>query len=281
MSAQVLPLVFTDLDGSLLDHHSYSFDGARPVLARLDTADVPVIIATSKTRAEVLRIREAMGNSHPFIAENGAAIYIPSGYFSEIPAECVEREGYWVKAFSPGRDRWLDALRELEHQYPAEFDYFFRAAEVGIANMTGLSAAEAALANQREFSEPVQWRGSEQRKREFVAALRKRGACAQQGGRFLTLSGDCDKGRALRWLRELYAQQNKGVEICDIAVGDSGNDVAMLEAAQAALVVRSPVHAYPELQRSEGVIYSAGFGPEGWAEGVGQWLRASIGNGTG
>jgi hypothetical protein len=46
----------------------------------------------------------------------------------------------------------------------------------------------------------------------------------------------------------------------------------MLEAAQTALVVRSPAHGFPPLARSEGVIYSTGFGPAGWAEGVARWL---------
>ena len=274
MSAPSFPLVFTDLDGSLLDHHSYRFDSARPMLARLQADAVPVVIATSKTRAEILRIREALSNSHPFIAENGAAVYIPREYFAAVPPECEERDGYWVKEFSPARQCWLVVLQELEEEFSGEFEYFFRAQEAGIARMTGLAPAEAALANQREFSEPVQWLGSDARKLEFLRALGQRDVHPLQGGRFLTLAGDCDKGRALCWLRELYARQNGDVLISDIAIGDSSNDIAMLEVAGTALVVRSPVHAFPRLQRQQGVIYSNGFGPEGWAEGVGQWLQA-------
>ena len=270
-----MPLVFTDLDGSLLDHHSYRFDAAVPVLRRLEQAGIPVIAVTSKTRVEIESIRAELDNNHPFVVENGAAIYIPASYFSRQPEGTVERDGYQVLEFSPGRQKWLEILRALEPEFAGEFEYFYRAQVAGIVEMTGLSAAAAALANQREFSEPVKWLGSEQRKEQFVSALRARGAHPLQGGRFLTLAGDCDKGRALSRLREIYAAQLDNVVIHDIAIGDSNNDIAMLEAAETALLIKSPVHDYPELRRKGGVMRSSGFGPLGWAEGVGQWLGQS------
>ena len=46
----------------------------------------------------------------------------------------------------------------------------------------------------------------------------------------------------------------------------------MLEAAQTALVIRSPVHDFPEVNRTGGVIYSTATGSAGWAEGVTRWL---------
>ena len=35
------PAVFTDLDGSLLDHHTYSFESARPALERIREQRIP------------------------------------------------------------------------------------------------------------------------------------------------------------------------------------------------------------------------------------------------
>jgi predicted mannosyl-3-phosphoglycerate phosphatase (HAD superfamily) len=94
-----------------------------------------------------------------------------------------------------------------------------------------------------------------------------------QGGRFLTVAGDSDKGRALAWLRAASLQA-RGAGACrDLAIGDSGNDCAMLEAAETALLVRSPVHDFPVLKRRAGIIRSGEYGPAGWAEGVAQWLR--------
>ncbi|VDZ63134.1 Putative mannosyl-3-phosphoglycerate phosphatase [Serratia odorifera] len=72
-------LIFTDLDGSLLDHHSYRWDAAKPWLDRLAQAKVPLIVATSKTAAEVQQLQQQLGLSAlPFIAENGAQIVFPA-----------------------------------------------------------------------------------------------------------------------------------------------------------------------------------------------------------
>ncbi len=46
-------LVFTDMDGSLLDHYTYQFDEAIPTLEELEQSDIPVIPITSKTQAEL------------------------------------------------------------------------------------------------------------------------------------------------------------------------------------------------------------------------------------
>ena len=266
-------LVFSDLDGSLLDHHTYSYLDAQPQLHMLEHREIPVIPATSKTRVEVEFLRAQLSNTGPFIVENGAAVFIPEGYFDRQPVDTVARDGYWVRELSASRDKWLDLLAELLEQFPLEYEYFFQAGTAGVMQMTNLPQERAMEANQREYSEPVKWLGGEERKAEFMACLQSRGACVQRGGRFLAVSGDCDKGRALAWLRQIYRASKPGSLWHDLAVGDSDNDRAMLEAAETALVVRSPVHDYPRLSRSDGVIFSTDYGPAGWAEGVARWLQ--------
>ena len=268
----VLYLVFTDLDGSLLDHHNYDFIDAMPQLRSLERLEIPLIPASSKTRVEIEQLRQKLGNTHPFIVENGAAVFIPQGYFTSQPAGTIEREGYWVYELSQPRSHWLALLKELLKEFDAEFDYFYRAGTAGISRMTNLPADTAELANQRDYSEPVLWMGSAQRRQAFISALQSRGASVLQGGRFLGVSGDCDKGRAVAWLRAAYQQDTGRGECHDLAIGDSGNDCAMLEVVETALLVRSPAHDFPPLQRHQGIIRSRDFGPAGWAEGVAQWL---------
>lgn len=266
-------IVFTDLDGSLLDHDDYSYAPAAPTLGRLAGLGVPVIPVTSKTRAEIEALRTELANNHPFIVENGAAVFIPEGYFPRQPAATTVRDGYWVHATSEPRAHWLQLLADLGGDFARDFTGFAAAGPGWIAAVTGLSPAAAALANNREYSEPVQWHGSEQRKGEFIARLRIAGANPLQGGRFLSVAGDCDKGRALAWLREIYGSHAGGAAVVDLAAGDSGNDVAMLEAAATALVIRSPAHPFPTLGRDTGVYLTDRCGPAGWAEGVEAWLR--------
>jgi mannosyl-3-phosphoglycerate phosphatase family protein len=265
-------LVFTDLDGSLLDHHDYTYTDALPQLRELETLGIPVIPASSKTRAEIEHLRRELRNAHPFIAENGAGVYIPVGYFPDQPPDTSERGGYWVYSRSPPRETWVAMLASLEGEFAGKFDYFHRAGTDGIARMTGLPRERAEEANQRDFSEPAQWLGEAVELDCFLDKLRSAGANVQRGGRFFSVSGDCDKGRALTWLRDAY-RAALGAACChDLAIGDSGNDRAMLEAAETALVIRSPAHDFPTLSRSDGVIYSRDCGPAGWAEGVSLWL---------
>lgn len=54
-------LVFSDLDGTLLDSHSYDWQPAAPWLTRLREANVPVILCSSKTSAEMLYLTKNVG----------------------------------------------------------------------------------------------------------------------------------------------------------------------------------------------------------------------------
>lgn len=141
-----------------------------------------------------------------------------------------------------------------------------------IAQVTGLSQQQALQANTREYGEPISWLGVESAKQVFIQWLEEQGGHVLQGGRFLHLSGFCDKGKALVWLAEEYNKQYEkectAPALKTIAVGDSDNDVAMLEAADIALIIRSPVHAPPKLKRVRGFFISEEFGPVGWNSGL-------------
>lgn len=79
-------LVFTDLDGTLLDHESYDWSPARQALNRLAALGALVVPATSKTRAEVAPLMAALGLTGPAIVENGAGVaYLPG------PVPCIDR----------------------------------------------------------------------------------------------------------------------------------------------------------------------------------------------
>jgi mannosyl-3-phosphoglycerate phosphatase len=68
-------VVFTDLDGSLLDFDHYSFEGARLSLERLKRHHIPVVFTTSKTRREVEVLRQEMGIDAPSLWRMGRCLY--------------------------------------------------------------------------------------------------------------------------------------------------------------------------------------------------------------
>ena len=268
-------IVFSDLDGSLLDHFTYSFAAARPVIDALAAEDIPLVLASSKTCAELEETRHALDNTHPFIVENGAAVFIPQGYFAQPPGDAVARGGYLVYETVPGREQWLAVLERLALQFPGQFESFHSAGIAGVMAMTGLAEHQATAASDRAYSEPVHWTGTLDERERFLHLLRGEGATVMQGGRFISVSGDCNKGRALEWLREQYRRAFSPEPVEDLAIGDSENDRAMLEAAKTALLIRSPAHDFPSLTKSGGIMRSNETGPAGWSEGVTLWLRAN------
>ncbi len=273
-----MKLIFTDLDGSLLDHHTYSFAPAANCLDRLETQGIPVIPITSKTRAEVLAFRQTINNQHPFIIENGAAICIPKGYFNQRPERATElgrNEQYWIISNTEPRSQWIEILNQVGKPFADEYQTFssicIDQGVEGLALLTGLTLEQATLAQQREYSESINWLGSDSRKTDFIQQLNDAGAHLLQGGRFLSMGGNIDKGRALLQLQALYQAQYGQCQ--SIAIGDSYNDISMLEAADSALVIRSPSHAMPALKRTNGVYQSDAIGPNGWVEGIAAWLK--------
>ena len=78
-SAARAVVVFTDLDGTLMDHVSYAVAPAKPALDALAARSIPVVPVTSKTRAELVPLMARLGLSGAAIAENGAVIMHSDG----------------------------------------------------------------------------------------------------------------------------------------------------------------------------------------------------------
>lgn len=261
-------LIFTDLDGSLLDHFGYQVEPADRLLAQLERKHVPVIFCTSKTFSEVLELREQLNNSHPFIVENGAAIYLPKNYFPNTPPgfQPSHHPDYLIHSFCENRSHWLALLDAIQSDFSGQFIGFSQLGTEGIMRATGLTEARAARANDRQHSEPVKWLGNDAQKSRFIELMNQKGAKIEQGGRFLHVIGHCDKGRALNYLRHVFeAMQTSPVNT--IAIGDGDNDISMLQAADQAILIRSPVHPFPEVN-NEQLIKSQHYGPHGWVESL-------------
>lgn len=273
-------LIFTDLDGSLLDHHHYRHDEADWLLSKLADDAVPVIPVSSKTRSEIEHLRQSLHNSAPFICENGALICIPIGYFANQPAGTVKDQHYWLKSFVAPRQHWLEIINALRPQFGMDFSSFADAGIDGIIAMTGLDVHAAARAAHREYGEAIAWQGSPARQKLFVKALQQAGARVLQGGRFLHVCGDCDKGQALNWLLQQYQYFYPQKNWQTLAIGDSDNDIAMLQEADLALLIPSPVHGLPQLAKRQGIYIASHYGPRGWADGVQQILTDKQQSGT-
>ncbi len=266
---QIAWIVVTDLDGTLLDHASYSFAVAVPALQRLRDQGIPLILNTSKTRAELAPLRDSLGNTHPFIVENGSAVCTPAGYFASPPTDTVLLDDCECRVFGVQYSQLMSRLAVLRPRY--RFTSLSQLSAAQLAELCGLPVEKARLALARDFSEPLLWQDSEDALLSFKRELRSYGLSTLQGGRFLHVLGKTDKGLSLNWLRQLYAR-NQGGEVKVVALGDSANDIEMLKAADLAVVIRSPAHEPPQFDTTGRLELSEREGPAGWADVMQGWL---------
>lgn len=269
-------IIFSDLDGTLLDHYSYQATPAIQTLAQLRQANIPVILNTSKTLAELEVIRTELKLDTPFIIENGAAIFIPINTFHAQPADTEIIANYWVKSFCLPRQHWLSVLTELSVEFGQFYQGFSSLSVTELSEITGLDLAQAERAKQRQYSEPIQWLGDEVTKKAFIEHLVELGASVVHGGRFIHVGGYCDKGQALIWLTEQYREHYNKDSVYTIALGDGENDTPMLDAADIAVQIRSPVHSFPALYRQFNISQTQLYGPEGWAASIQHLLAEQL-----
>jgi mannosyl-3-phosphoglycerate phosphatase len=262
-------VVFTDLDATLLEARTYSFEAARPALAELRRRGIPLVPCSSKTAAEILHVQALLGFPDPFVPEDGAAVGAPRGYFDERAAPWEDRGTYALLPLSCGRERILEAFAELKRRTGGAVRGFSDMTPEEVARETNLPLELARLAARREFDEPFRFLADEERHAAGLAAwAASRGLRITRGGRYWHLHGATDKGRAVRLLRELF--ERKLGPIRTLGLGDSPNDLPLLSAVDVPVAVRKPDGSFdPELAAQvPGLRRADGAGPEGWNRAV-------------
>lgn len=251
-------LVFTDLDGTLLDHDDYSFSAAKDALELLRAKSIPLIIATSKTFSEVVGLQKELEIREPFIVENGAGIFIPE--------ECV------LTNELPFKEDWIKVSKaqsyielrlffaEIKRDYPVKG--FGDMTPEEVMDLTGLSAIEAINAMKRDFTEPFVLEDHSFAPK-IKQAANAEGLDIIQGGRFYHLvSLHQDKANAMLTLSHMYEEYHDK-KFTKIALGDSANDFTMIRTADVGVLV--PLYDGSFSAIGEGDITKAKYpGPKGW-----------------
>jgi mannosyl-3-phosphoglycerate phosphatase len=259
-----MKVVFTDLDGTLLDHETYSFEGAQTALERLRQRRIPLIIVSSKTRREIEFWRRHLQNHHPFVVENGGAIYLPDHYFTLTLPASTHREGYDVIQFGDPYPVLVTSLRRASRKSNCRVSGFHDMTAQEIALRCQMPLEQALLAKQREYDEPFEVLDSA-RTEHLLGAIEEEGKSWTRGGRFYHILGDNDKARAVELVSHLYRQSYS--EVVTVGLGDGLNDLPFLKRVNVAVLVRS---ADSDKLQAElpGACLTKSPGPKGWSQAV-------------
>jgi len=241
-------VIFTDLDGTLLEEDGSLSKDARAALGSLGARGVRVVPLTSKTRLELARWLEELGGERWGSFENGAGLMTPSGAEVLPGALPVDRLRGILRDV---RDETRLAIRSVEEMPDEE-----------LAERTGLPLPAIPMARAREFDLP--FCAPEGAEEAISRALQRRpGTRLTKGDRFFHLLGRHDKADAVRRLVGLLRPSRT------IGLGDAPNDAGFLRIVDQAVLV--PKKAGVDA-RLEAVLPDAAVAPApggaGWSVAV-------------
>ncbi|MCW4005789.1 MAG: HAD-IIB family hydrolase [Candidatus Bathyarchaeota archaeon] len=217
-------VVFTDLDGTLLTHE-YSYSEVNATINHLLSLDTSVVFASSKTRKEIEFYTCEMNVHDPFISENGAAIFVPHGYFKSEYSFAKKTPTHDVIELGVPYAELRSKLEKAQQQTSSKVIGFGDLSVKEVAEDTGLPLGLAELAKAREYDEP--FRVVEGDEKKLFAALEAQGLRVTKGDRYSHLTGRHSKGTAVELLKRLYFQEFGQVKT--FGVGNGPNDFEMLE----------------------------------------------------
>lgn len=258
-------IVFTDLDGTLLDYKTYSWKEANEALKLMKEKGIPLIYCTSKTRVELELLQEKMNNKEPFISENGGGIFIPKNYFDFEFDYDYEKGDYYVIELGKGYDFLREKLNEIKKETGFKIIGFGDMNDKQLSDNCGLSVAESRLARTRDFTEPYIL--AEGDIGVVKKLTKKKGLNYTKALRYHYIMGDNNKGKAVEILTKIF--EKKYGKVVSIGLGDSLNDLPMLKKVDKAFIVQRPDKSYDKnLISHKSIKKVPGIGPAGWNKAV-------------
>ena len=230
-------LVFSALEGALVDARTDSFSGAEEALSELHRRNIPLILLSSRTRAEIEPVRRKLEHNHPFITENGGGIFFPDGYFNLRIPGAVRFGRYFCIAQGRPYKEVCETLSEIAQGSGVGVTGFRDMNAREISANTGLRPRAAELARDREFEEPFFFTSTDDAAiGRFVAAARGRGFDARPGSTFWRFSAGCDTTRAVRLVGQLFRRATR-LKLRLVGIGAGDDDLPWLQAMDQAFLL--------------------------------------------
>lgn len=268
-------VVFSDIDGTLIDIFTRNYGESKDLVKKLKEYSIPVILCSSKTRAEQDQIRRDLGlEDEPFIIENGGAVMIPEGYFDSRDNDEKLRyyhesmrsgDGYRIIELGRSSREIRITLHDIRRKTGTSFKGVSDVSIDELANIVGMTHEEAERMSKRKYGETILMIDKTQ-KAQFEQELTQQGLQVIYGGRYFDVTAGNDKGKAVRILMDLY-RKKLGDDTRFIGIGDSLNDIPMLRLTDIAILVQKHDGTWAEVDGIDDfsdVVKVEGIGPVGW-----------------
>lgn len=247
-------VIFTDLDGTFLNHETYSFKEAEGALNIIKSNNIPLVFVTSKTKSEIEQIIRQINYDVIFSVENGAAVYFPN------------RDS---KIFGKNLVEALCCAQKIKTRFDIKTIFDFD--DEKLSEMTQLPVNQIKFMKQRDFTLPFLMFENEL---ENISTLAKEcGFKILKGGRFFHMvAREQDKGIVVKYVIDILEKQKPN--ITTVGLGDSGNDFELLKNVDLPVVVRKygGVHD-KKLLDIKGAYHTKEVGPKGFSEFVLRLLK--------
>ena len=257
-------LIFTDLDGTLLNPDDYRYEPALPVIQQLKEKTIPIVPVTSKTRKEVEALCQDLDLQEPFITENGSGIFFqPTDERFDL-SSLENWKGYRLKRLGCTYDDARNGLQTISVELGESLRGFGDLSVEDIQHYTGLDEHGAYRAKSRDFTEPFITPKSIAKSR-IEAVVKTAGFKVTVGDRFSHLIGtQAGKGNAVQYLIQAFQGMHPNSTIKTIGLGNSPNDLEMLERVDVPIIIPGYQAPHPELE-NRGWMIAPDAGALGWA----------------
>jgi mannosyl-3-phosphoglycerate phosphatase len=271
----VKTVIFTDLDGTLLDRKNFSFEAAAHSLNYLKDHKIPVIFCSAKTRQEQEYYRQKMGMFHPFIVENGGAIYIPEDYFHFRYKYNLKKDNYHIIELGISHDRIRKVIEKIRTENSINIRGFSDLTAEEIASFTGMTIDMAVRAREREYDEAIIPLTNRDENKRMLAAIVNSKLNYTSGGSLYEVMGNNDKGKAISILNGLFHKQLG--KIITVGIGDNLNDSPMLQQVDMPFLVQKPDGKWEDIDIKGKEVYKInGIGPQGWSKIVNEQIKQQL-----
>ncbi|MEJ2749194.1 MAG: HAD hydrolase family protein [Anaerolineae bacterium] len=255
----------------MIDFETYSFAETETAVHQLIARHIPLVLCSSKTKAEQAYYRQALGIPDPFIVENGSAIFVPKGYFPF--AVDYQRTGPEFDIIELGLP--AAQIRQIFLQVRQEtgltLQSFTDLTVAEVSRITGLDEAAAQNAQTRDYSETIVTPLTAVIRQQLQTAFAAHDLALISGGKFHTLTSmRSDKGTAVTILTTLFRRQ-LGL-IVTVGLGDSANDRPLLAAVERPYLVQKPNGRWQKMN-DLAITKVPGIGPDGWQQVISKLLQ--------